>query len=94
MFVVVWIAAAFAIAAAITGLTRASATVVGCLMPTAAALLAIIYVLFVVAAVASNSTAPVFIPFAAILTVAGSVPGAIFGQLLRKKLSLKRTRTD
>jgi hypothetical protein len=95
LVVAIWIGAAFVIGALVTALTRASAMLTGCLLPVAAALLAIVYLMFFVAHVPENSTAPVFIPFAFICTVLGSVPGAFAGLPLRDLISrTKRSRAS
>ena len=79
----IWIAASFVIAAAISGRTMASAILTACLLPVAAAVLAIAYATLIVAPVPQNSTAPIIIPWALILTILGSVPGSLAGLSLR-----------
>jgi len=81
--IVIWIGVAFLIAALVTAVIRTSAILTGCLLPVAAALLAIVYVMFFVARIPQNSTAPVIVPFAFIWTILGSVPGSFAGSALR-----------
>ena len=93
--VAIWIGVSFVIAALVTALTRASALLTGCLLPVAAAVLAVVYIMFFVAHVPQNSTAPVIVPFAFIWTVLGSVPGSFAGLSLRELITrFKRTRAD
>jgi hypothetical protein len=84
--IAIWISASFVIAAAISGRTMTSAILTACLLPVAAVLLAAAYVEFVVAPVPGNSTAPIIIPLALLLTVLGSVPGSVAGWSLRERI--------
>jgi hypothetical protein len=88
----IWLGASFVIAAAISGRTMTSAILTACLLPVAAVLLAIAYVELVAAPVPQNSTAPIIIPWALILTVLGSVPGSVAGWSLRDWLSDEKRR--
>lgn len=93
--IAIWIGVAFVIAALVTALTRASATLIGCLLPVAAALFAIVYVMFFVAHIPQNSTAPIFIPLAFVWTALGSVPGSFAGLSLRGLITrFKRTQAE
>ena len=86
----IWIAASFVIAAAISGRTAVSAILTACMLPVAAVLLAIAYISFIVAPVPENSTAPIIIPWALVLTICGAVPGSVAGWSWRKWLSQRR----
>ena len=90
--IVIWIAASFVIAAAISGRAMASAILTACLLPVAAVVLAIAYVEFVVAPIPQNSTAPISIPWALVLTVCGSIPGSVAGLSLREWISRRAKR--
>lgn len=91
----IWIGIPFVVAAMLTSLTRASAILVGFLLPLGALVLAFIYLIFFVARVPTNSTAPIIIPFAFICTTIGSVPGVLTGLAVRELVCrLKRTRAD
>jgi hypothetical protein len=91
----IWIGVPFVLAAMLTAFTRASAILIGCLLPVVALILAFAYLMFFVAHVPTNSTAPVIIPFAFICTTIGSLPGAVTGLSLRELVGRwKRTQTD
>jgi hypothetical protein len=92
LLLAIWIGVPFILAALMTGLFRVSAVLISCLLPIAAALLAYLYITFFVAPVASNSTAPVIIPFAFIFAVVGGVPGAFAGLSVRDMVSWRDRR--
>jgi hypothetical protein len=82
-----WISTAFIIAALATGVGRVSVLAAACLLPVIATILAIVYVMFITAPIASNSTAPIIVPIAFIWTMLGSVPGSFAGLSLRNLLA-------
>lgn len=95
MTIAIWIGFAFVLAALITSLTKAPPVPTGLLLPVPVGAAAIVYVMYFVPATASNSTAPVIIPFAFAWTLLGTLPGALIGPPLRDAFTrLRRSSRD